>query len=162
KVLFQLNGDYAKSNDPATWAPFDYVQTAYLTTQDDPFDGAGFCLLKDIVAFDYDHCVDRATRTITDSRVAGFIQRLDSYSEFSPGDGARVMAFGNLPPEGRREGPFEMYESGRFVTVTGNRIPGTPPTVNHRQEQINEIHTKIFAERFSKREESVRSEKRTQ
>ena len=48
------------------------------------------------------------------------IRALDSYTEISPsGTGIRIFARGKLPPGGRKRGRFEMYETGRYLTVTG-------------------------------------------
>jgi replicative DNA helicase len=40
-----------------------------------------------------------------------------------------------------------MYESGRYLTVTGNHLPGTPTTIEHRQEEMDAVHAEMFAER---------------
>ncbi len=31
---------------------------------------------------------------------------------------------------------FEVYDGGRYFTLTGHRVPGTPPTINDRQDQM--------------------------
>jgi len=38
-----------------------------------------------------------------------------------------------------------MYESGRFFTVTGQRVPGTPATIEGRTEEVRQIHAKYIA-----------------
>ena len=66
-------------------------------------------------------------------RQAGFnlgrssiLDRLNSYAEISPsGTGLRIFWFAKLPPKDRKLGGFECYESGRYLTVTGNHLPGT-------------------------------------
>ncbi len=37
-----------------------------------------------------------------------------------------------------------MYEQGRFLTCTGDHIEGTSLVIEHRQDEINEIHRQIF------------------
>jgi primase-polymerase (primpol)-like protein len=49
-----------------------------------------------------------------------------------------------LPPEGRRKGRFEMYTSGRLLTVTGHHLTGTPTTVEDRQEAVTALHQRVF------------------
>jgi primase-polymerase (primpol)-like protein len=63
----------------------------------------------------------------------------------------RSFVFGKLPPRDRREGRFECYESARFLTLTGHRLEGTPPTIEHRQAELIEIHTELFAARVARR-----------
>ena len=53
----------------------------------------------------------------------------DSYAEVSPsGTGVRVWVVGTLAgllpsgKEGRRRGPIEVYDGGRYLTVTGHRL----------------------------------------
>jgi primase-polymerase (primpol)-like protein len=51
--------------------------------------------------------------------------RIDSYTEVSPsGAGLRIWTPGVLPPGGRRKGYVEMYDGGRYLTVTGHRVRG--------------------------------------
>src|SRR5262249_31648739 len=57
--------------------------------------------------------------------------------------------FGQLPPRDRREGRFECYSAARFLTLTDWRIH--PATVEHRQAELIEIHTEIFAARVARR-----------
>jgi primase-polymerase (primpol)-like protein len=39
-----------------------------------------------------------------------------------------------------------MYSSGSYFTVTGNRIPNTPYSINENQETVNALYNKWFAE----------------
>jgi len=121
KVPLQPDGRKASVTDPATWAPFDFVQTAYLNNGS--YDGVGFVLtLGDpFIAFDFDHCVDRQTGEITEPKVRNYVTRLSSYTEISPsGTGLRVIVRAKLPERDRRSGPFECYEDRRFVSITGH------------------------------------------
>jgi putative DNA primase/helicase len=125
KVPHQPNGRPASSTDEATWAPFDFVQTAYLTSGS--YDGVGFVLtLGDpYVAFDFDHCVDRETGEITDPKVSDYVTQLNSYTEISPsGTGLRLIVRAKLPERDRRNGSFECYQDRRFVSITGHLYQG--------------------------------------
>jgi putative DNA primase/helicase len=58
---------------------------------------------------------------LTDERVLHWLQLLNTYTEISPsGRGLRVIAAGSLPPQDRKLGNYECYDSERFVTLTGN------------------------------------------
>jgi hypothetical protein len=38
-----------------------------------------------------------------------------------------------------------MYDSGRYFTVTGHRVEGTPATIEDRHEQLQRLHDDLFA-----------------
>jgi putative DNA primase/helicase len=129
KEPFQPDGRARASvTDPATWAPFEHVECAYHSPCSDdevPFDGVGFVLSPNdpFCAFDFDHCRNATTGEI-DPVIASYVRRLDSYSEISPsGSGVRVIVKGKLPERDRRIGNIEMYDSGRFVSITGHLLP---------------------------------------
>jgi hypothetical protein len=51
------------------------------------------------------------------------IRRLDTYTEVSPsGTGIRMFLRGALPGTGRKKGKIEVYDQGRYLTVTGHSI----------------------------------------
>ena len=117
----------ASTTDRATWASFEFVQTAYLSSYEVgniPLDGVGFVLSAHdpFTAFDFDHCRNPLTGEI-DPLIASYIRRLDSYTEISPsGAGIRVIVQAKLPERDRRIGNIEMYDSERFISVTGHLL----------------------------------------
>jgi primase-polymerase (primpol)-like protein len=121
KPPFQPNGKYASSTKRDTWGSFDEVLTAY---NQDRFDGIGIVLtLKlGIVGVDLDHCRDRETGAI-EPWAQAIVDKLDSYTEVTPsGTGLRVFLYGKLPLKGRKRGNVEMYNDGRFLTLTGHPL----------------------------------------
>ena len=40
-----------------------------------------------------------------------------------------------------------MYDEGRFFTVTGWHLEGTPATIEDRTEELKRVHFRIFGER---------------
>ena len=77
--------------------------------------------------------------------IAAYVRTLDSYTEISPsGSGLHVFVEGKLTAQGRKRAHCEVYETARYMTVTGRRFPDTPAGVNRRQEAINQIHAAIF------------------
>ena len=55
------------------------------------------------------------------------IKRLNSYTEISPsGQGVHIMIKGTVPPGGNKKGQVEMYSQGRYFTMTGHHLGGTP------------------------------------
>ena len=58
--------------------------------------------------------------------------------------GLHSLVEGSLPPHGRKKGHVEMYDYARFFTMTGWHLPGTPPTIEPRQEALTAFHTAVF------------------
>ena len=141
------SGANASSTDPSTWSAFDAALAAWQRSQKmtRPYSGIGFVLSKDdpYVGVDLDHCIDRETGEIREPFLS-IIRRVDSYTEITPsGEGVRIIARGELPPSGRKKGDVEMYDAGRFLTITG-KVLGAARPVAERTEQIRAVHAEIF------------------
>lgn len=123
KIPYNPNtGMKAKSNDPTTWSEFDIAVEV-----SKKYDGIGFFFHNGYYGVDLDNCESEILRYQSgdweDNMVAEFIETLTSYSEISPsGKGVHIICKGDLPEGGRRRGDIEMYNRGRFFTMTGNRI----------------------------------------
>jgi hypothetical protein len=146
KPPYQPNGQLAESDNPETWITFELAVAAY---EKGNFSGIGFVLTKDdgFAGVDLDHCRDPETGVI-EPWAMNVVQRLNSYTEISPsGTGLRIFLRATLPPKDRKIGHFECYSSGRYLTVTGNHVDGTPTTVEHRQAEMEAVHAEMFAER---------------
>lgn len=132
-------GRNAKSNDPSTWGTFDEALSVY---QGGGYDGIGFVVHKKgehpdpFVVFDLDKCRCPKTGQL-DPWASKVVAAIASYTETTPSaKGVRIVARGSLPAGRRRIGNFEVYDDGRFVTLTGQHVEGTPRTVEHRQAQL--------------------------
>ncbi|MGO9136226.1 MAG: AAA family ATPase [Syntrophales bacterium] len=144
KPLHKPGGEYAKSNNSSTWSTFDAVKKAL-----DRFDGIGFVLTKDdpFVGIDFDKCYCPAFEII-DPTVKQHIKSINTYTEISPsGKGIRALLRGNLPVDGRKNGRVEIYQSKRYVTITGHRLPGYPATIEARQAELETFYKTAFPER---------------
>jgi hypothetical protein len=130
----------ASSTDPRTWATYEQ---AVLAAEADGNAGIGFVLSPDdpFVGVDLDGCVNGDG---VHEAVWQLVTQLGSYTEVTPsGTGLRVFVRGALPAwlplNGKQTGrktsrtpwadAFEVYSHGRFLTVTGQHLPGTPTTV---------------------------------
>jgi len=143
KIPIDANtGRNAKVNDSSTWADFE---TAITYAEDnDGIHGAGIVLADDddLVGVDLDDCVGDE---LIEPWAAEIIEQLGSYSEISPsGKGLRIFIRGQLPEGGRKKGKVEMYESGRFLTVTGNHISTTPQRIETNPNALEALHGDIF------------------
>jgi len=154
KVPYQAAAPAAKAatNDPATWATFDAAVTTYFRAAD--LDGLGYVLDWDdpIVGIDLDHCRHRESGVIT-VWARAIIERLQTYTEISPsGTGLRLFAFGALTDGGRvrgkiglrEDGKIEFYDDGRYLTVTGHHLAGTPTRLENRLDALAAWHAELF------------------
>ena len=142
KTPYQVSGALAKVNDPATWTDFDTALAAY---QRGGWSGLGIVLTEDddLVGVDLDKCLNPDTGEL-DPEAAHILADLPTYCEVSPGGrGLRLFGFGALPQGGRRKGKVEMYESGRYLTVTGCRFNGHS-TLEEITPQLAQVHARIF------------------
>jgi primase-polymerase (primpol)-like protein len=106
--------------------------------------GAGYIFLPENrkTGIDLDHCIEQGRISAPAQEI---IRELDSYSEISPsGTGVHILARGKLPGPRRKKDRIEMYDAGRYFTVTGNVLEGGPTTVNDRQDQLGALYHKIF------------------
>jgi len=113
----------AKSNDQNTWGSFDKALKAF-QAGGWGYTGIGFELSANdsFCGWDLDHCRDTVTGTV-EPWAADIIRKLNSYTEISPsGTGIRIICKASLPPGGRKKGNVEVYQDGRYLTITGNRI----------------------------------------
>ena len=142
KIPYQLTGAEASSTDPATWS--SYVD---IVNHQNGYTGVGTVLVEGsgIVFLDLDHCVspdgsvDGWAREIVDS--------LASYTELSSSrTGLHIWVRGDLPLTGRKRGSLEMYSAGRYATVTGWQLDGTPNTISACD--LNSLHARMMAGKF--------------
>ncbi len=147
KVPFNpITGKNASSTDPTTWTDFKTAYLAYKKNMDQ-YDGIGFVLTKDdpYAGWDLDDCRDVEAKKPT--RWADeIITALNSYSEISPsGTGYRILVKAGLPPKGRKKGKIEVYQDGRYLTITGHRLSDRSKNIENRQEETTALHQKYFA-----------------
>lgn len=142
------------STDPETWSTFAEALAAYLHGE---WDGIGFALGDGFAGVDLDDAIDPTTGALK-PWAARSVAELDSYTEISPsGTGTKTFLFARLLGDWKKveheDGAVEVYDSGRYFTVTGHRLPDTPLTVNDRQAQLDSFYTRVFAAKAKKKEE---------
>jgi putative DNA primase/helicase len=134
-------GQLASCSERDTWGTY---ADALARFNSDSVDGIGFQLGDSYVGIDLDDCRDPGTGDI-EPWTQKIIASLNSYTEVSPsGTGIHILAKGTLPPGGRKKGPVEIYSDGRYFTVTGSHLDGTPTEVHGRQEALDELHAQVF------------------
>ncbi|MDP8952211.1 MAG: phage/plasmid primase, P4 family, partial [Actinomycetota bacterium] len=137
-------GERAKSTDLATWATFEESTRG---VREDGYSGVGFvfCSGDPYVGIDLDECRNPETGEL-ESWAEKIVREMDSYTEFSPsGSGVHVIIRGQLPKGWRnRKDKVEVYDKGRFFTITGKVREDTPRTFNDRQAQLEEMFAPIL------------------
>jgi putative DNA primase/helicase len=141
-------GAKADSTDPSTWSTFEESVATWAGCSE--HDGVGFVFAADdpFCGVDADDCIDA---TSGEMKLWGLrvVDNLNSYSEISPsGTGVKIFLRGSKPGERCRkayeDGEIEIYDSGRFFTVTGQRIEGVSAEVEDRQAELDELYTAVF------------------
>lgn len=136
-------GGQAMSNNPQTWSDFE---TAVRVSQN--FDGIGFMFSgSGYFGIDLDDCREMIDSYLLGDKtgiVAEFIDTMQTYAEISQsGNGIHLICRGILPPNGRRCGKVEMYDSGRYFIMTGRQI-GSFSEISDGTELVKMLHAKYL------------------
>ena len=115
---------FAKSNDPSTWSSFEKAKSV-LDKKWLRIDGLAFVLTEGYVFIDIDHSVDEngnfseLTNTLLNELPNTYAERSCS------GKGVHIICKGNLGDNYKRRNDeigLEMYQTKRFVCITGNVV----------------------------------------
>lgn len=146
-------GDFASSTDPDTWTTFAEA-LAYHKSGGTDTDGVGFVVHEEdlVVGLDLDDCRDAATGEI-EAWAEDLLGDVPTYAEVSPsGTGLRLFGFGFLPGDKTRadvdgtDGHIEVYETGRYLTVTGHRVDSSPDELHQVNDEIADVHAEFIAD----------------
>lgn len=154
KIPTDVNtGDFASSTDSDTWGSFSDA-VAYHNDSATDTDGVGFVVSDEdvFVGLDLDDCRDPESGDV-EAWAREIVDDADTYAEWSPsGTGARAFGLGFMPDGKTRsgvdgaEGHIEMYETGRYLTVTGHKIDTAADDVERFDDEIHAIHAEHIAE----------------
>lgn len=131
-----LTGQLASVTNPKDWCSFDeavsfaeaYSGIGFVFTNDDPYCG---------IDLDDTHGDAEAF-----ARQLKIFHTFDSYSELSPsGRGLHIIAKAKLPGTGRRRACVEIYDAGRYFTMTGNAQHAAP--IAERQELAELLYSEM-------------------
>jgi len=147
---------FGKVNDSSTWASF---QVAVDALSRDDVTGLGFVFTDNdtIAGVDLDAMRDPETGSLSE-RAQDIVSRLDSYTEVSPsGTGLHVLLHGFVPDGRSRSDGIEIYDTGRFFTVTGDHLSDTPTEIAVRQNELATVHAEHVAQDERQTAEADRS-----
>jgi hypothetical protein len=138
-------GQRASSTNPQTWAGY---QEALRACEEQGYGGIGFVFTPedDLCGVDLDGCLNPETGEM-EGWAQEIVEELDSYTEVSPsGTGVHVLVRATLPEGRNRKGRFEAYDQGRYFTVTGTHLAGTPQNIEERQGELRDVVRRVFGE----------------
>jgi putative DNA primase/helicase len=134
----------AAVNDPETWGTF--AEAVACHTRMGHGGGVGFVFTPSDPFFglDIDHCRDKATGGVSEEARA-LLARFPTYAEVSPsGTGIKAIGIGVVPEGRKRTRNVEMYDRGRFFTVTGDVVADQPIDVTDCQDTLAIVHAELF------------------
>lgn len=149
------SGQLGSSTNPAKWCSFDEAIEAQHAGH---VDGIGFVLGEAdgnvcFAGIDLDDCRNPETGELSDL-ARDIIATMNTYSEVSPsGTGIKLFCIGKLPSVNKtsnKAGTVEIYSGGRYFTLTGQRIDGTPKRVEQRQTELEAVWQQYIGSEQSK------------
>jgi len=141
------DGGFASSTDPGTWTSFGAAVACHEQAGTDT-DGIGFVFAESstVTGIDLDDCRDPDSGDL-EAWAADLLDDVRTFTEISPsGTGLHLYGLGFVPDGGSRgdvpdaPGHIEMYDSGRFFTVTGAHLEDTPENVRQVNDGIRAVH----------------------
>lgn len=125
KPPLQTNGHAAANNNSKHWGSFAKAEEAM---KGDKFSGVGITLGDKgcgYTVIDLDGCMDDFG--LLEPWAQEIVDYMDSYTEVSPSfEGVKIWVKGMIPPGewASKQGALEVYDHGRYLTVTGVTLPG--------------------------------------
>jgi primase-polymerase (primpol)-like protein len=103
----------------------------------------------DLCGVDLDKCRDPDTGRLK-LWAWRILKHLRSYGEISPsGTGVKLFLRGTIPGSRRREGNVELYDCGRYFTVTGHRLAFLPSSVEKAQPDLDWLYHTVLESKGS-------------
>lgn len=146
-------GGFASSTDPDTWTSFA-AALAYHERGGTDTDGLGYVFDDEdtVVGVDLDDCRDPETGDLA-AWAENVVDDVPTYAEASPsGTGLHLFGIGFKPDGDTRadvadaDGHLEMYDTGRYFTVTGHTVGGSPDDVRQVNDEISDVHSEYIAD----------------
>lgn len=158
----------ASSTNPATWGSFDQALSVVgrqcrVGQDSGTVNGIGFVFAPPYCGIDIDHCIDKDTGEVNPQALE-IVRAMDSYTEYSPsGTGLHIIYKGSVHSDWKRKKAdalgdgidLEMYQHGRYFTVTGNAF-GSPKAVEYRENEAATIQKRFMQCAVSKEQCAVK------
>ena len=139
-----LTGGFGTSTDVTTWATFEQAVTMFATNSEMTGIGFVFTANDPYCGIDLDNCIDPVSGELH-SQARQYVDLLDSYTETTPsGAGLHVIVKAGKSGNKCKKGNYEIYDTGRYFTMTGRRFESSRPEIHERQEALTEVYGQIF------------------
>jgi hypothetical protein len=138
-------GGNAATNNPASWGSFQDAVSYYEQHKGDGIAGIGFVFTEvdRFCGIDLDNCINPETLEMRDW-ASVILGEVNSYSEISPsGTGVKVFCKGSLPGHGRNFGQIEIYDTGRYFTLTGEIFGECPKSIEDRSAEVTKLYNDL-------------------
>ncbi len=146
-------GRLASTTNPATWGTFD---DARASVERGDYDGIGFVFTTDdpYAGIDLDHCRDPQTGHLK-QWAKQITEDIPGYWEVSPRrEGVKAIVKAVMQITSRHKTPsVEMYDQGRYFTLTGHLVPDTASVIMERQAEFDALYRETFPEVKAKRKD---------
>ncbi len=130
--------------EPRTWGTLETALTALATGK---YQGIGFMLSHSpFSGLDLDHSVEGGKLL---PWAKAIVEAMDTYGEYSPswnkaaGTGGVHLLVEGKPVSSKKTGNIEIYGEKHYLTITTNHIPGTPTTIESRQQALDALYRSI-------------------
>lgn len=136
-------GANADSTAPDTWANYETAAEAVTRLG---CTGLGLVLGGGLVGIDVDHCIDPATGDLNET-AREVLTATKSYAERSPsGTGIHILCRGQKPSKACKNSKagFELYDGGRYFTVTGDVLDDKPRAFCEDQAAIDTLYKRYL------------------
>jgi putative DNA primase/helicase len=147
KIPVNAHGMPANVTDPKNWRPYDDV-LGMLQRDRQRYAGLGFVFAPHdpFVGIDLDNCLEGGQLKPWARPLVNTFA--DTYREVSPsGSGIKIFVKGQLPGTGKRKDfgdhAIEIYDRGRFFTVTGRPFNGVPLHLEQHQADLEKLYALI-------------------
>ncbi|MEW6257784.1 MAG: DUF3987 domain-containing protein [Pseudomonadota bacterium] len=137
------NGRSASVASPTTWSTYE---RAAKSVEERELAGVGFVLTDrdPYVGIDLDKCRDPASGEI-DAWALEILAIAETYAEVSPSEtGIRLIARGGLEKASKCDpAHVEIYDRGRYVTITGRHVPSSPTEIREAPNTLAALAARI-------------------
>lgn len=149
----------ANSTDPSTWGTFEQAvsvigRKCIVGNDDGTVEGIGFVFSPPYCGIDIDHCIDSETGKIN-SKALDIVAEMNSYTERSPsGTGIHIIYKGEVHSDWKKKQgnalgentDIEMYQTGRYFTVTGD-VFDKYNSVAERENEAENVQNTYFTKK---------------
>jgi hypothetical protein len=136
-------GYNGSATNPDVWTDYETAARGVLHHR---LAGVGFALSPDdgFTGIDLDHCRNKETGEL-EPWAAEIVALKETYVEVSPsGEGLRLICRGKVDKAIKCDpAQVEIYGTGRYLTITGQQLPGTPDRIQPAPKTLEALQRRV-------------------